>query len=215
MIKEKRFIPDSEIESKAYAMLTGFEAQYGKVVKPPIPIDRIIECYLDIWIDWDSIQDTDEEKILGLLNPNTKKIQMNERHRDHFEEYIGTEAYTKAHEVGHWDLHITKNNEAVQLPLLMCSDGITYLCRQQKLDKREIQAEKYAAYLLMPHHLLMDAINGVDIAKWAELYNLKNYFGVTITAFTKRLRGLQLIYINDDGKVFRSKEESLGIKSLF
>ncbi len=215
MIKDKRYIPDSEIESKAYALLVGFESQYGKLIKPPVPIDRIIESYLDIWIDWDNIQDTDEEKILGLLNPNTKKIHMNERHRNHFEEYIGTEAYTKAHEVGHWDLHVAKKNEAVQLPLLMPTDGITYLCRQQKLDNREIQAEKYAAYLLMPHHLLMDAINYVDITKWPELYALKNSFGVTITAFTKRLRGLQLIYITDDGKIFHSKEESLGIKSLF
>ncbi|MHB8112407.1 MAG: ImmA/IrrE family metallo-endopeptidase [Bellilinea sp.] len=215
MIKDKQYILDSEIESKAYAMLGGFESQYGKVTKPPIPIDRIIESYLDIWIDWDDIKDTDEERILGFLNPNTKKICMNERHRNHFEEYIGTEAYTKAHEVGHWDLHVTKKNEAVQLPLLTSSDGITYLCRQQKLDKREIQAEKYAAYLLMPHHLLMNAIESVDLTKWRELYALKNSFGVTITAFTKRLRGLKLIYVRDDGMIFHSKEESLGIKSLF
>jgi Zn-dependent peptidase ImmA (M78 family) len=215
MIKDERYIPDSEIESKAYAMLAGFESQYGKVAKPPIPIDRIIESYLEIWMDWDDIQDTDEEKILGFLNPNTKKIQLNERHRNHFEEYIGTEAYTKAHEVGHWDLHIAKKNEAVQLPLLMPTKDITYLCRQQKLDKREIQAEKYAAYLLMPHHLLMEAINDVDITKWSELYTLKNNFGVTITAFTKRLKGLQLIHITEDKRIFHSKEESFGNKSLF
>ena len=215
MIKDERYIPDSEIESKAYAMLAGFESQYGKVVKPPIPIDRIIESYLDIWMDWDVIQDTNEEKILGYLNPSTKKILMNERHRDHFEEYIGTEAYTKAHEVGHWDLHIAKKNEAVQLPLLMPTEEITYLCRQQKLDKREIQAEKYAAYLLMPHHLLMEAIKDVDITKWSDLYNLKNDFGVTITAFTKRLKSLKLIYITEDKKIFHSQEESFGNQNLF
>lgn len=214
MIKDRRFIPDAEIESKAYALLHAFESQYGKVIKPPVPIDRIIEAYLDLWIDWDVIEDTDEEKILGLLNPDTKKIQLNERHRDHFDEYIGTEAYTKAHEVGHWDLHIVKKNDAVQLSLLSPVEGQSYLCRQQKFDKREIQAEKYAAYLLMPYHLLMDTIKDLDITNWPTLYSLKDDFGVTITAFTKRLNDLGLIHINDK-KIFRSKEEAQGLKSLF
>lgn len=214
MIKNQRFIPDDEIESKAYALLNGFEAQYGKVLKPPVPIDRIIEAYLDLWLDWDNIEDTDEQKILGLLDPDAKKIQLNERHRSHFEDYLGTEAYTKAHEVGHWDLHIVKNNEAFQLALLLPTASPTYLCRDLKFDKREIQAEKYAAYLLMPHHLIIEAINSVDITTWPVLYSLKDAFGVTITAFTKRLKDLGLIHI-EDKKIFRSKEEAQGLKSLF
>lgn len=215
MIKEKRFISDGEIESKTTALLASFESHFGKIQKPPVPIDRIIEAHLDLWIDWDVILDTDEEKILGLLNPATKKIQLNERHRDLFDDYIDTEAYTKAHEVGHWDLHVAKQNEATQLPLIAAEPGQSYLCRQQKLDKREIQAEKYAAYLLMPHQLLMNTIEGVDLTKWSELYALKDSFGVTITAFTKRLKGLKLIYINDGKQIFRSEEEALGIKRMF
>lgn len=214
MIKDNRFIPDDEIESKAYALLYAFESRYGKVIKPPVPIDRLIESYLDLWIDWDVIEDSDEEKILGLLNPDTKKIKMNERHRDLFDEYLGTESYTKAHEVGHWDLHITKKNDAVQLSFLLPTGGQPYLCRQQKFDKREIQAEKYAAYLLMPHHLVMEAITNVDITNWQTLYSLKDNFGVTITAFTKRLKDLGLIYITDK-KIFHSQEEALGSKTLF
>ena len=196
-------------------MLAGFEARFGKVSKPPIPIDRIVESYLDLWIDWDIIEDTNEEKILGLLDPTTKKIRLNERHRDHFDEYVGTEAYTKAHEVGHWDLHIVKKTDAVQLALLPTADVEPYLCRQQKFDKREIQAEKYAAYLLMPHHLLMDAIKGADLTDWRALYQMKDSFGVTITAFTKRLRGLDLIHIATDKKIFSSKAEADGARRLF
>jgi Zn-dependent peptidase ImmA (M78 family) len=214
VIREKRFIPDREIEKKAYAMLSGFESQYGKVSKPPVPIDRIIECHLDLWIDWDVIEDTDEEKILGLLNPDTKKICLNERHRDHFEDYIGTEAFTKAHEVGHWDLHVAKEGDAVQLQLLPKTSGQPYLCRQQKYDQREIQAERYAAYLLMPYHLVMETINGVEITHWSVLYFLRDLFGVSITAFTNRLKGLRLIYITEDKKIFRSEQEALGTESL-
>lgn len=215
MIKDKRYIPDDEIESKAYALLNGFETKFGQVNMPPVPIDRIVEAYLDLWIDWDIIEDTEEAKILGFLDPKNKKIRLNERHRDHFDEYVGTEAYTKAHEVGHWDLHITKNNNVVQLPLLSTAEDKPYLCRQQKFDKREIQAEKYAAYLLMPHHLVMSAIQGIDLTQWPNVYSLRDNFGVTITAFTKRLKNLGLIYITADGKIYHSKEEANGIKSMF
>ena len=52
---------------------------------------------MDLWFDWDEIDDTDEERILGCLDPATKKIRMNTRRRDQFEQYKGMEAYTKAH----------------------------------------------------------------------------------------------------------------------
>lgn len=214
MIKDNRYISDSEIESKAYALLNGFESKYGKIITLPVPIDKIIESYLELWLDWDIIEDTDEEKILGFLNPQTKKIRLNERHRDHFDGYRGSEAYTKAHEVGHWDLHIDKKVEAVQLSLLEPSPVQPYLCRQRNSDRREIQAEKYAAYLLMPHHLIINAINDVDLTKWPSLYSLKDEFGVTISALTKRLIGLGLIYITDNKVIFHSKEEADGMASL-
>lgn len=215
MLREKRYVPDSEIENKANALLNGFQSQYGIINSPPIPIDQIIEHYLDLWLDWDTINDRDDAKILGLLNHNTKKITLNEKHRDHFEEYIGTEAFTKAHEVGHWDLHVVKIGEPVQLPLLGDIYSEPYLCRQEKLDKREFQAERYASYLLMPHDLLLEKIMGVDLTKWHNLYSLKDAFGVTITAFTKRLKGLGKIFINDNKQIFLSKEEAHGEKMPF
>jgi hypothetical protein len=61
----------------------------------------------------------------------------------------------------------------------------------------------------------MNAIKNVDITEWRTLYYLKDSFGVTITAFKKRLEGLGLIYVADDKKIFHSKVEALGAKSLF
>jgi Zn-dependent peptidase ImmA (M78 family) len=214
MIKDKRFIPDNEIETKALAMLLGFEAQFGKIKQPPIPIDTIIECYLDLWIDWDIIEDTEDEIILGYLDPELNKIRLNERHRDHFESYIGTESFTKAHEVGHWDLHIAKKGEAVQLPLLQLENSRPYLCRQSNMDQREFQAERYASYLLMPKQLLFDTISNLDLTDFRVLYSLKDFFGVTITALTKRLKGLKLIYITEDKRIFTSEEEAMGYSRL-
>lgn len=214
MIKDVSFVPDQIIENKALAMLAGFEAQYGKVTRPPVPIDRLVECYLDLWVDWDDIADTEGEKVLGCLDPDAKKIYMNTRHRDHFEDYIGTEAYTKAHEVGHWDMHVARE-EMRQLSLLSSVDSRQVLCRASKWDPREFQAERYAAYLLMPHHLVKSAIEGLDIWQWPTLYDLKDLFGVTISAFTNRLKGLSLIYISPNGLVLHSKEEYQEVGSLF
>lgn len=215
MIKEVKFIPDIKIEEKANLLLARFEAQYGRILNPPVPIDRIIEYYLDLSILWDVIVDTDEEKIFGCLEPAEKRIILNERHMAHFEDFIGTEAYTKAHEVGHWDLHVIKEGDAVQLPLFLATDERKVLCRDNKKDSREIQAEMYAAYLLMPYTLIMGEIGGRDVANWPMLYKLKDAFGVTITAISKRLARLGMIYIAPDGNVFHSAEEALGEKRLF
>lgn len=157
MIRREGFIPDPIIEARAYKLLAGFEGQFGKIKEPPVPINQIIECYLDLWFDWDDIEDSEDEKILAYLEPSEKKIHLNARRREHFETFIGSEAFTQAHEVGHWDLHVDKSGET-QLELPFFTTIQRCACRQDKRDSREIQAEKYAAYLLMPHLLLMTAI---------------------------------------------------------
>lgn len=213
MITNPTFMPDRVIEQRAHQMLSGFESRFGKIASPPVPIDKLIERHLDLWIEWCDIADTDDEKILGYLKPDEKKIYMNALRRDHFEEYIGTEAYTKAHEVGHWDMHVIKSGET-QLQLPFFAPPQTFLCRGDKKDSREIQAERYAAYLLMPHHLVISEIAGLDLTRWRTLYELKDKFGVTITALKNRLVGLKLIYISQDGKIFHSEEESTGMQLM-
>src|SRR5581483_2766377 len=117
VIKPIAFVPDAVIEEMTLKLLADFESRFGKITHPPVPINKIIERQLDLRIDWDEILDSEEEKILGCLDPSQKKMYMNIRHRNHFETYIGTEAYTQAHEVGHWEMHIIKTGET-QLELL-------------------------------------------------------------------------------------------------
>ena len=210
MIKGITFIPDKVIEGKANKMLAGFESKFGKILHPPIPIDSIVERHLELFFDWDKIEDTEEEHILSCLIPGSKKIIMNEFHRDFFDEHWGTEAFTKAHEVGHWDMHVIKGEGAIQVGLPGFLDERQDLCRQQSSNPREIQANMYAAYLLMPYTLLVQEINGNELDNWPIIYDLKNRFDVSITAMTKRLVNLRLVYISDDGKVFRSLEEGRG-----
>jgi hypothetical protein len=208
VIRSAEFVPERMIEERAARMLAGFQSRFGKITAPPIPIDKIIERYLDLWFDWDEIDDTDEERILGCLDPATKKIRMNTRRRDQFEQYKGMEAYTKAHEVGHWDMHIFQSGEAqLELPLFASTPPQRYLCRQKTGDPREYQAERYAAYLLMPQDLLLAEVKGLDVPHWPTLYSLRDRFGVSISALTNRLTGLGLLYIAPDGTLCHAEDE--------
>jgi len=193
------------IEAKAEAMLAVYEAKFGIITEPPVPIEHLIEAHLDLRIDWDMIEDNDNEVILAYIDPEAKKICMNESRRARFEEYVGTEVFTFAHEVGHWDLHVNKSSY-VQLCFLDIIQPKKFLCRWNIHDHLEWQANRYAAALIMPKEMVLREIKGVDIYKWRNLYLLKDRFGVTITAFRKRLEELGFIYLSPDGALYPSQE---------
>lgn len=208
------FIPDAVLEHQAAELLTAYEAQEGVIVRPPVPIDLIIEHLLQIDIDWTPIELRADDRVLAAieLTPQRRRIIMNERERAHFDQYIGTEAYSKAHEVGHAVLHLP---QTVGLqPLLWRTDDVIALCRSGQHDRREIQAERFAAYLLMPESLLRTAVGTRPITSWQQLYQLRDTFGVSITAMRKRLETLNLVYVDTQRKVFPSREVATGQKRL-
>lgn len=209
VLNELGFVTNDRIEGKANRLLYSYEGAFTKIQNPPIPIDRIVEQFLDLIYDWDDIPDEEDGRVLGCLIPKSKKILMNSRHLDYFASYGGTEAYTKAHEVGHWIMHVAKETDSYQPMLPGIKEGESYLCRDGKSNPREIQAEKFAAYLLMPRHLIMQEVNGHDLTKWPRLYALKDLFGVSITAMKHRLVEMGLIYVVDKN-IFHSKEEAQG-----
>ena len=187
------FIPDSVLERKAYELLSSFEMDFGRILEPPIPINKIIERHLELDFDWDDIDDSEDEKILGFLDPSTRKIHMNSRRRDHFDTYVGSEAFTQAHEVAHWQLHVTKADE-MQLEFSFVEMVSPFACTfSQRRSSTEIQADRYAAYLLMPHHLIRQEIERVKLTSWVELKTLSKRFGVTPTALRIRLEGMGLL----------------------
>ena len=60
------------------------------------------------------------------------------------------------------------------------------------------QAEQFASCLLIPKDQLLAWLeNGGDITKWSTLYNLRDFFGVSISMICVRLEKLGLIEIND------------------
>jgi Zn-dependent peptidase ImmA (M78 family) len=56
--------------------------------------------------------------------------------------------------------------------------------------RREQQADRFAAYLLMPSRLLLSRCEGLDLSRFPTRYKLRDQFGVSITAMNLRLKEL-------------------------
>ncbi|MCC6190552.1 MAG: ImmA/IrrE family metallo-endopeptidase [Anaerolineales bacterium] len=209
------FVPDAELEARALALLDRYSAEIEPITTLPVPIEEIVDLLLRLTPDWKPIQDTDEHPILGLLDPATNTLQLNTRRQAWFQAFPGSYQYTLAHEVGHHQLHLVEP-ELEQLPLDSSLAGRGFLCREKSgtTDRRELQAERYAAYLLLPKHLLLPALEGIDLMRWSVLKDLQAAFHVSISALVYRLQGLGLIYVQDK-RIYRSAAEATGQMSLF
>lgn len=208
------FISDAALENFALDLLAEYETQEGVIGRPPVPIDLLIENFLHIDIDWAPIDMSLDDRVLAAieLTPQRRRIIMNEGERGYFDRYSGTEAFSKAHEVGHAVLHLP-HTPGLQ-PLLWRTDDVIALCRSNREDRKELQAERFAAHLLMPESLLRAAIRSQPLTSWQQLYKLRDAFGVSITAMCKRLTALNLVHITPQREVFPSREAATGQQRL-
>ncbi len=211
------FIPNGELERQANFLIDRYHKEIEPILTPPIPVEQIADFLLDLAIDWTSIPDDDDAPILAFIDPETNSILINENRRDFFDKYWGTQEYTLAHEVGHYVFHLTECDfQQMNFDLHKNNNKQSYLCRQKnnEVDRREFQAEKFGSFLLMPTQLLLPAYEKTNLS-WSSLYNLRDNFCVSITALTKRLQSLGCLYIDDNKNLFRTKSEAHGQLSLF
>lgn len=112
-----------------------------KITEPPVRIDEIIENEGLNVIEVDFGNESNE--ISGLINPDEKKIYVNQRESDN------RQAFTIAHELGHWLLHKSKLTQDKEI-------GIMYRKSIVSLnnDPLEKEANCFAANLLVPFFLL-------------------------------------------------------------
>ena len=69
-----------------------------------MPVELIIEQTYRLEILWEDVSEPSDTVILGALAPRDRRIVLNLRHQALFEQYMGPERFTLAHELGHWDL---------------------------------------------------------------------------------------------------------------
>jgi hypothetical protein len=232
-----RTLRNQEIEEIAASRLAELERQLGRPLSPPIPIDLIAEKVLGLDFLWEAIDELPGEKIFGGLVAKKRLIVLNEKRKDVFVAKPGLERSTKGHEMGHWDLFIDKGS--LDHPTLFDVDGDgPFAFRSspagdvaiiKELDRdaegrellRKIQARadepdearavnRYAAALSMPADMIRADALKVDRTHWPNLYRLAEKYEVTISALRVRLEQLGLLYVDEHGKLYESRDAASG-----
>lgn len=149
----------------------------------PVKIEKLIE-FLDIKIE--NKPDFTKMKVLGSIRIEDNKPiiwinkianQLNERRR-----------FTLAHELGHYMLHLAPlaswNNEAF-------IDEKIGFNRDDEWDHREMEANGFAAQLLMPAHIVRDKVNSYTKKNLPlDIEKISNEFEVSKVAMKYRLESL-------------------------
>ena len=143
---------NKDIESKSLDLLNSYGRDRNIKAVPPIdPIDIIEYLGYDIVYSNDGIYTG--KNILGGLNIDKRHVEVNERENTH----KGRENFTLAHEIGHILLH----SERISL------NNNEKLCRTEAgidintPDQLEWEADKFAAFLLMPTENVNKAFNSI------------------------------------------------------
>lgn len=212
IIDKPTWMSAEQIEEKAEAILLDFNARNGLTLCLPIPVQRIAEEYFDLTIDWCAIPDTADAEVLACIVPSERSIRINEDKVQFFEKHFGSESFTYAHEIGHWVLHV-RDVVFRQMSFMEDRGPKRFICRARGLGVSgsfEWQANKFAAALLLPETLVRDRARSYDLTVWHDLYEMKGDFGVTISALTRRLSDLRMIFVSPNDELFESVEEYSG-----
>ena len=183
-----QYMTNSMIEAQTIQDLCAYQKATGKSLSYPIYADEVIQTVWGVEVEYvDGLQDKDGNTILACFSPHERKVHVNMSEK-------GTEgrmSFTLAHEAGHVSIH----------DFLSRTINIDVLCRGSFTEGEEAitierQADKYAAYLLMPATAVNEKIEelgykaGATIDLMALGKTLKDYFGVSSQALEKRLTDL-------------------------
>jgi hypothetical protein len=237
-----KVIRNQHIEDLAQRRLDELARELGRALTPPIPIDLIAESILGLDFLWEPIEELPGEVILGGLNAQKRLIVLNENRKALFEQKPGLERSTKGHEMWHWDLFVDKGSlehptlfatpaEGVFVRRSSPSGEVAFLAALQGDEDgeellREIFARadqpdearavnRYAAALSMPRELFRPETLEIDRTQWGNLYPLARRWQVTISALRVRLEQLDLLCVGKDGRLYESKDQARGQRSLF
>jgi Zn-dependent peptidase ImmA (M78 family) len=162
------YLADEAIERDAEALLAQFARARGVEIRPPIPIEDIIEKYLKLHLEFDDLRrrlgvprgGSGTEDIFGAIWLETGVIVIDEsldpEERPSIE---GHYRFTLAHECGHWQLHrprVQANGGQGSLFRYARQPTVVYRSSRAK-DRVELQANLHASCLLMPRNLVFQA----------------------------------------------------------
>lgn len=151
------WISKKEIAVKATALIEDFQKRAGYRIRPPIPVEEIIERSLGLTLRYvDLSKIFGGHGVLGATYVESRLVCINERLFEHSSE--GRLVFTCAHEAGHWVLHRkyarTQNGDGSRKQAVVC----TIASAKQPL---EWQADYFASCLLMPEKEMKESFQRV------------------------------------------------------
>lgn len=149
---------DQEFEEETALLLAEFGNQHGHVTAPPVPIDEIVEEHLKLAIEIRDLRaEFPEGDVLGAIWFNDKRIAIDQGLvPEDFPAMRGRYRFTLAHELGHWRLHrhLYLRRAGEQSLLANIPARPDHVLRSQATDPKEVQANRFAACLLMPREMV-------------------------------------------------------------
>ncbi len=128
-----------------------------------------------------------EDSVSGMLviKDGRTTIGVNENH------HPNRQRFTLAHELGHFLLHSNTSSIFIDASIIFFRDGTS----SDGSKAQEIEANAFAAELLMPEKQLREFINNQPLDAFDEgaVRRLATQFGVSAQALTIRLTRLELI----------------------
>ncbi len=206
MILKNKLYTKKQIERRANGLLRDYYGTDLKKVAPPIKVDEIMQLHLGLNVLWEDIFN-DESMLAGLV-PSRNMIVFNESLMRVFENNKGLENFTKAHEIGHWLLHVDHRHGDMVRDAAdpYGKDGqFEVICRDDDADWDENNADMFASYLLMPKAVLKPIAKRYKL-NWLGIYKLAEDFQVPPTALKYRLIELGFLRLEDDPEDQYAKE---------
>jgi len=195
----KRFWRRDQIEDMAFVTLLDFRRRTGLKLEPPIDIDLVGEIGCGLQWDWDVLPEPPSTLVWAALFPHEARVVMNEAHAPKFAASRGLERFTKAHEIGHWMLHVDKAkideaeySDSVVTEYIVRDALATSHTRRGETNWLERHADWFAAALLMPASIFVPAAEQLDLRDENALRHLALRFDVSLAALRARLGQLEL-----------------------
>lgn len=149
----------------------------AEISEPPIPVERIAKLRGAIvrYVPFDG-------ELSGMLYKNNQQVIIGVNANHH----KTRQRFTIAHELGHLELqHQEKIHIDRSIPIILLRDERS----SQAIDQAEIDANAFAAALLMPVYMIRKSLAGgsLDLEDDAKLRKLADQYKVSLQAIVYRL----------------------------
>lgn len=154
-----RFLHEEEIELAALATLDAYGRRFGEVAGPPVPVEEILECDLELDFGFEDLRGGGfGADALGAMWVQERKVRVDSSlDPTLYPDKEGRYRFTMGHEIGHWQLHRHLFlADANQDSLFGASQEPSVICRAGEAKKPPIewQADAFAGRLLMPREMV-------------------------------------------------------------